>query len=328
MQGLACAAGALAVSPLLASCKARASYGTPANITLVLDYTPNTNHIGIYVALAKGYYEDAGINLNIEQPPEDGADALVGFGNVEFGISFQDWMANYLGSKTPLPVTAVAAILQHNTAGIMSLREADITSAAMMQNKRYGSQDNACDQAIVKAIMIHDGIIHPELTMLNASGLDELSALQANLFDCIEVFAGWGLQNAYIQDILVNFFYLRDQVSVFDFYTPVIIANNSFLEQEADLVRAFLKATAQGYQDAARDPLKATQLLVEQVPELAGELTERSAIYLADYFLTQDKRWGVFSAERWSRFYSWMNDENLTRVPLVPDKGFSNAYLS
>ena len=85
-------------------------------LTLVLDYVPNTNHTGIYVAIDKGYYADAGLEVEVVQPPDDGADALVGSGKAQLGIGYQDVMANYLGSDDPLPVTAIAALVQHNTA--------------------------------------------------------------------------------------------------------------------------------------------------------------------------------------------------------------------
>ena len=89
-------------------------------ITFVLDWTPNTNHTGLYVAEEKGYFEDAGVDVEIVQPPEDGASALVASGKAQFGIDFQDSIAPAFASDDPLPVTAVATLIQHNTSGIIS----------------------------------------------------------------------------------------------------------------------------------------------------------------------------------------------------------------
>lgn len=89
-------------------------------ITFVLDWTPNTNHTGLYVAQEKGYFEDEGLEVEIVQPPEDGADALVASGKAQFGISFQDTMAPGVVGEDALPTTAVAAVVQHNTSGIIS----------------------------------------------------------------------------------------------------------------------------------------------------------------------------------------------------------------
>ena len=89
-------------------------------ITFVLDWTPNTNHTGLYVAQEKGFFEEEGLAVNIVQPPEDGAEVLVASGKADFGVSFQDSMAPALVGKDALPITAVAAIIQHNTSGIIS----------------------------------------------------------------------------------------------------------------------------------------------------------------------------------------------------------------
>ena len=84
---LICACG-LVLS--LAGCGQKENTGAAGEkITFVLDWTPNTNHTGLYVALAKGYFEQAGIEVEVVQPPEDGAEVLVGSGRAQFGVSFQ-----------------------------------------------------------------------------------------------------------------------------------------------------------------------------------------------------------------------------------------------
>ncbi|MCL2271154.1 MAG: ABC transporter substrate-binding protein, partial [Treponema sp.] len=91
-------------------------------VRLVLDWTPNTNHTGLYVALEKGWFAEEGLSVQIIQPPEDGALALLGSGNVEFAIDFQETMGPAIAkARDALPIQAVAAIISHNTSGIMSL---------------------------------------------------------------------------------------------------------------------------------------------------------------------------------------------------------------
>ena len=74
----------------------------PANVTICLDWTPNTNHTGLYVAAAKGYYEDAGLNVSIVQPPEDGATAICAAGQGEFAVTVQDPWPLLLRGRIPL----------------------------------------------------------------------------------------------------------------------------------------------------------------------------------------------------------------------------------
>lgn len=110
-------------------------------ITFVLDWTPNTNHTGLYVALAKGYFADAGLDVEVVQPPEDGAEVLVGSGKAQFGVSFQDTMAPALIGDDPLPITAVAAIIQHNTSGIISRKGEGMDHPAGLENHKYATWD-------------------------------------------------------------------------------------------------------------------------------------------------------------------------------------------
>ncbi|MCQ4404289.1 ABC transporter substrate-binding protein, partial [Clostridioides difficile] len=84
-------------------------------VTMVLDWTPNTNHTGLFVALDKGYYKEEGLDVEIVQPPESGAETLVATGKADFGISYQEQVTYAKTSEDPLPIKAVATVIQHNT---------------------------------------------------------------------------------------------------------------------------------------------------------------------------------------------------------------------
>ena len=92
-------------------------------ISIVLDWTPNTNHTGLFVAKELGYFKELGLeNVEIVQPPEGSTTSLIGAGGAQFGISFQDTLAKSFAKEDSVPVTAVAAIIQHNTSGIISIK--------------------------------------------------------------------------------------------------------------------------------------------------------------------------------------------------------------
>ena len=119
----AAAACAAAMAFSLAACGSSGSSQetkTAFPITLCLDWTPNTNHTGIYAAKALGCFDDAGLDVTIVQPPEDGAVSVCASGQADFSIDAQDTLAAAFALDEPLPVTAVAALLQHNTSGIIS----------------------------------------------------------------------------------------------------------------------------------------------------------------------------------------------------------------
>ena len=93
------------------------------DVTVILDYVPNTNHTGMYVALYKGWYEEEGLNVEIIEPTEGATATLIAVGKGDFGISYQEEVTMALTSEDPLPIRAIAAVIQHNTSGIMSRAE-------------------------------------------------------------------------------------------------------------------------------------------------------------------------------------------------------------
>lgn len=338
---LIAAALALAFALMLAGCASstsdpstRSGEGSDASaqddlypIDFVLDYTPNTNHTGIYVAQALGYYADEGLDVTVVQPPEDGADALVASGNAQLGMSYQDIMANYLGSTDPLPVTAVAAVVQHNTSGLMSAESAEITSPKDLTGKRYATWDQDVEKAIIHTVVEEDGGSFEEVVLIPAGLSDEVSGLRTNMFDAIWSYEGWGVQNAKVQGYPVDYFNFIDIDERFDYYTPVIIANDLFLDEEPDVVKAFLSATAKGYAYAAEHPQEAAQILIDAVPELDPELVMLSQELLSEEYIADAPYWGYFDSDRWNTFYAWMNGEGLTEVELPMDTAFTNDYL-
>lgn len=301
----------------------------PSKITFVLDWTPNTNHTGLYVALAKGYFADAGLDVEVVQPPEDGAEVLVGSGQAQFGVSFQDSMAPALVGENALPITAVAALIQHNTSGIVSRAGEGMDRPKGLEGHRYATWDLEVEKATLRQVVEKDGGDFSKVELIPSTVTDEVSALESKSVDAIWIFYGWAGVACETAGLDIDYFAFKDIDPVFDYYTPVLIANNEFLSQNPETAKAFLSALAKGYEDAVADPEGAAQILIEAAPELKGseELVVASQKYLAGEYIADAAQWGVFDAERWSRFYTWLNDNSLMETPIEADSGFTNDYL-
>ena len=105
----------------LCACGSAGNEEGDREVTLILDYVPNTNHTGIYVAQDLGYFEDEGITLNIVEPGNDQTSAtLVGAGRGEFGVSYQEDVTYARTAEDPLPIRAIATVIKHNTSGFVS----------------------------------------------------------------------------------------------------------------------------------------------------------------------------------------------------------------
>ncbi len=327
------AASAAAATAALAACggssdagSGSADQGELTPITFCLDYTPNTNHTGIYVAQSQGFFAEEGLEVTIVQPAEDTAEAMIGTGQAQLGVSYQDYIANsYAGGNTKL--VAVAAVIQHNTSGIMSPKELGVTSAKGMEGLRYATWEMPVEQATVKQVVEKDGGDFSKVKLVPYTVDDEISGFKADLFDTVWVYEGWAVQNATVQDYPVNYFSFISIDDVFDYYTPVLAANTDFCESNPDVVKAFLRAAKRGYEYAIEDPDGAAAILCEAVPELDTALVGQSAAFLAGEYQSDAASWGIIEADRWAAFFQWLNDNKLVETPLDVNAGWTMDYL-
>ena len=299
-------------------------------VTFCLDWTPNTNHTGLYVAKSLGYYEEAGLDVEIVQPPEDGAALMCAAGQAQFAIEAQDTMAASLALDDPLGITAVAAVIQHNTSGIISRAGDGIDTPAGLTGKTYSTWESPIELAMLENVVNGDGGDFSQVTLIPNDITDEPAALAAHQTDAIWVFEGWGYINSEVEGIDCDYFNFSDVNPVFDYYTPVIIANNDYLAENPDQAKAFMEATAKGYEYAAEHPEEAADMLIagDNTGSLKGaeELVKKSQEFLSVKYIDDADSWGVIDADRWNAFYSWLYENELCAKDLT-GIGFSNDYL-
>lgn len=296
-------------------------------VTFVLDWTPNTNHTGLYVAIERGYFKEAGLEVEVVQPPEDGAEVLVASGKAQFGVSFQDSLASALSGENPLPVKAVAAVVQHNTSGIISRRGEGISSPKGLEGKRYATWNGPMEAETIRTVMEKDGGNYEKLEWIPSTVTDEVSALKSHSVDALWIFYAWAGIKMEQEQLETDFFAFADVDPVFDYYTPVIISGTGYLQEEPEEAKVFMKALARGYEFAIENPKEAAQILCKAVPELDSELVLASQNYLADRYQAEAAEWGYIDKERWNRFFVWLNERGLADLELEEQPGFTNEYL-
>lgn len=295
-------------------------------ITMVLDWTPNTNHTGLYVAQEKGYFDEAGLNVSIVQPPSDGAVDMVASEGAQFGIGFQDTLASAFGTDTPLPVTAVGAVLQHNTSGLVSLKEKGIDRPAKLEGYNYATWDSPVEQAVLRNVVEGDGGDFDKVSLISTYVEDIVAALNADI-DSVWIYQGWDGIKLQLEQIDTNYLPFAEMNPVFDYYSPVIIANNTFLEENQETAKAFMEAVKKGYEYAANHPEEAAEILLKAVPELDEELVKASQEYLSTQYIADAAAWGEIDGDRWNAYYNWISENQLTEKEIPENTGFSNQYL-
>ena len=296
-------------------------------LTFVLDWTPNTNHIGLYVAQAKGYFEEAGIDVEIVQPPEGGAEVLVASGKAQFGVSAQDTMFPALTGENALPIEAVAAIIQHNTSGIISRAGEGMDRPKGLEGKKYATWDLDLEKATIREVVEMDGGDYNKVELIPSTVTDEVSALQSKSVDAIWIFYGWAGIATEVAGLETDYFAFKDISEALDFYTPVIIGNSEWMKNNSEKTKLFLLAVKKGYEYAIEHPEEAAEILCEAAPELDQELVLESQKYMAEQYQADAEYWGYIDAERWNAFYNWINEQGLSSESVPENTGFTNEYL-
>lgn len=298
-----------------------------SHIKVVLDWTPNTNHTGFYVALEKGYFQEKDLNVEMIQPPEDGATPLVASGKAQFGIDFQDYIAPAFTKDQPLPVTTVAALIQHNTSGIISLKGSGIDKPRGMSGKTYATWDLPVEKEIIRSVVEKDGGNYDQIEMVPTTVTDVLAALNTDI-DAVWVFYGWDGIATEVKGLETDYFAFKDILPVLDYYSPILIGNNEYLEKNQEETKLFLQALSQGYEYAIENPEEAGEILLKENPELDRELVMASQKYLAEEYKSEVDQWGYIDGERWDGFYGWLFENDLIEKEIPKGYGFTNEYLS
>ena len=295
-------------------------------IKIVLDWVPNTNHTGLYVAKDLGYFKEEGLDVEIVQPPEGSTTALIGAGGAEFGISFQDTLAKSFAKENPVPVTAVAAILQHNTSGIISLKEKGIDSPKKLEGKKYATWEDNIEQAILKKLVTDDKGDFSKVKLIPYTITDVVTGLKTDV-DAVWVYYAWDGIATERAGLQTNFLKIRDYGEELDYYSPVIIANNDFLKKNPEIAKKVLKAIKKGYEYAMKNSEESAKILVKNSPELDINLVTASQKWISKEYQSDAKEWGIIDGNRWNRFYEWLYKNKAVEREIPKDFGYSNEYL-
>jgi ABC-type nitrate/sulfonate/bicarbonate transport system substrate-binding protein len=310
--------------------------GTPDRVRIAMDWTPNTNHTGIYVAQDNGWYRDA--NLDVQLLPYSDAntpDTLVATGQADLGVSFAESVV--VDRVDGLPVKSVAAILQTNTSALASLKSSGLDNVAKLNGKRYAGFGTTYEEPILKTMMKHDGVADPTFQNITAN-LFGYQAIVANQADFVWIYMGWEGIQAQLDGVELNSFLVKDY-GVPDYYTPVIIASEGFLKDHGDVTRRFLEATARGYEFGVTNPKEAADILIKAAPSGTfsnPELPRKSQEYLAPFYKADQPRWGLQILQKWTDFPTFLANTGLLKSAggkvikpedLKFDEMFTNDYL-
>ncbi len=329
-DGQAAATPAATVAPAadpLGGATTFAKADQPTNVTLLLDYTPNTNHLGIYAAQALGYYKDAGLTVDIQQPGDISPEQVVGTGKAQFGVSYQDQTTFNIANK--VPIVSVAAIVQHDTSAFAALHDKHpLKTPADLAGLRYGSFGSPIEKPTLNILTGCFKADASSITYVDVGSAEPFPLMEQDRIDFVWLFYAWDGIRAKQAGLKVDFLMLKDYTNcVPDYYTPTLITNQDMIKNQPDVVRAFVGATARGYAYAIAHPDDAAALLIKAVPDLDAKLVTESAEWLAAQFQADAPRWGEQKLSIWQSYSDWLVKNGALTASIDAKAAFSNDFL-
>lgn len=276
------------------------------DVSLALDWTPNTRHIGFYVAQDKGLYRKEGLNLKIieaNSKPEN----LVAARKVDFGISYLTEVL--LAYQNNLSINVIAALVRKDLSG-WAVNKEGVTSLKELEGKTYGSYGGAKELARLKRIFRLQGADFSTVRVLeiSAPGVVPFGTDSPNAPYFINTFEDWAFVDLKLQGKKVSFIPKRNFENQGEYYSPVLITSEALLENDPKKVTAFLRATEAGYRYAYEHPDEAVDIFVKHNPEYSKEFISESLKILNPHWFTETGRWGVMDLEVWQeRTQEWID---------------------
>jgi ABC-type nitrate/sulfonate/bicarbonate transport system substrate-binding protein len=287
-------------------------------INITLDWFPNTNHTGMYVALEKGYYANEGLDVNISGKVHgvmttEGADIVV---------SPQPTLL--LGMLGTEGITGVAALTQRCDSGILSLKSAGITRPRELTGKRLTHWNQEWFHRIVGKAVNDDGGDYGKVVKVPKDVGDIVATLGADA-DATWIYKNWEYFEMKHAGKEVNYFAFADFGELYDFCAPAVTAKHELIDNDPEALRSFLGATDRGYVDAATDPEEGAALLAGHMDGFDRALILDSQKYASTLYLDESGHWGMMRPPRWDNLADWMVEERL--IPARGAREFTNEFL-
>lgn len=305
-------------------------------VTVALDWTPNTNHVGLYVAQSKGWFEEAGLDVGILPYTDTSSTTLVSAGLAEFGILSAVGFHSLRAKGADM--TAVLAVVQHETGRVVfNGNRDDIQRPADLDGKIYAGFGSDWENALISTIIQNDGGAGTFDTV--TLGTSAYEALANGRVDFTLEVSTWEGVNSVLLDRPQRAFAYAD-FGVPDQHTTFLGGNGSWLAENPDTASAFVQAAQRGYDFAAQNPAAAADILIAETAGMMSnpDLVHASMQALVDggYLQDADEAVGVIDADMVNNIAKFLfdagilRDENGQPLATLPDVStwFTNAYLA
>lgn len=300
---------------------------SPDKVKLALDWFPNSNHLGLYIAEEKGYFAAENLEVEIYTPSDPSTVlATVASRSDEFGMNYQPDVLIARGEG--VPVVSILGMVQHPLNSLMTLKTSGLDSPADLEGKKVGYPGIPWNE-------------HALSSMLKADGLKGLEDVEL-------VNVGWELGSSVMSErvsAIIGAYFTHESISlenegypvnvlrmeewgVPDYYELVMVTSEEYLSENPGIVGRFARAVSKGYEEAIRDPQAGVDILVKYAPEIDEKIDRPGADLLQQLWQDEEGKFGRQNRDKWVGFAEWMQENGLLSEDVDARKAFTDEYSS
>ena len=288
-----------------------------ASVKLALDWYPNANHLGLYIAQQKGYFEEENLDVTM-YTPSDPSTVLqtVGAGQDDFGMSYQPDVL--LARNEGVPVVSILGVVQHPLNSLMTLQSSGITRPAQLAGKKVGYPGIPTNEPLLETMLKADGLSGLEDIELVNIGWNISESLIGEKVDGV-VGAYWTHESINMENIGYPVNVMRmEEWGVPDYYELVLVTSEDYLSENEDVAERFVRAIKRGYEEAIGDAQAGVDVLVaENEGEIDESIDRPGADLLVPMWqLPSGGGFGTQEPARWNSFVQWMKDNGMLEQSL------------
>ncbi len=305
-------------------CNGKSETNAQRKATLMLDFTPNAVHSGIYSALQRDMFADRRVTLQVREPSTS-ADALklVETGRTQFALADIHDLGIALEKK--LDLVAVMAIVERPLASIIALDRSGVETPKDLVGKKVGVTGVPSDDAVLDSIVTHSGASPNDVRKVTIGFKAPVSLINGKVAAAT---AFWNAEGVSLESRGFKVTEFRvDEYGAPRYPELVLVTSRKTIDDDPDLVRSVVEATVQGYEFTLSDPRKSLNDLIEEVPGLDKDLMDKQLKVLLPVFKGSARAVGYLEPEVLKDWADWdVRFGILKKKPLL-NKAFTNDYL-
>ncbi len=300
--------------------------GNEKELSLALDWYPNSNHAGIYSAIDEGFFDEEGIKLSVYTPSDPTAIiSSVASGRDDFGLSYHPDILQ--AQSAGLEIVSVLSISQHPLNSIMTLKKSSIKNPSDLRGKVVGYPGIPSNKAMLETVLSSQNININDVETVDV-GFELVKALVSGSVDAI-IGAYWTHESIVMELQGYEIEIMRlEEWGVPDYYELILITNKSFLEENKSDVKKVVNSFKKGYEFSIKNPQESiTSLISIAGEEIVEEDVERAGVeLLIPMWQSNNLPFGHQDISKWEETYEWMYQNNFLEKELIIENLFIDEF--